>query len=196
MKPLAVTFLLLCASGFANAQTTVQNGQTGSIDAQRAEISARRSRLEAGFLAEETACYEKFAVNNCLEKANARLRDAMAELRRQEILLNDEERKTKGAQQLRKTEEKSSPEKLKQDADRRTKAVQDYQSRLEHEKDKQQVHNAAVENETAARQANTARLQAHQQKNQVRIEQKAEAVEKAKEFEARQSEAQERRGQA
>ena len=42
----------------------------------------------------------------------------MADLRRQEILLNDEERKIKGAEQIRITEEKASPEKQQEAIDR------------------------------------------------------------------------------
>lgn len=195
MKPFAFTFLLLWSCGFASAQTSALNGQVGNIDAQRAAISAERSRLAAGFLTEDAACYKKFAVNSCLEKVNIRRREAMADLRRQEILLNDEERKIKGAQQIRKTEEKSSPEKLQQEADRRTKADEDYQSRLEREKGKQQERGIAAANEAAAREANTAKLQAHQKKIQARSEQQAGTVEKAKEFDARQAEARERRAQ-
>ncbi|MBH2009318.1 MAG: hypothetical protein I8H71_06430 [Xanthomonadaceae bacterium] len=193
MKSFAFTFLLLWSSGFAGAQTSALNGPVGNIDAQRAAISAERSRLEAGFLTEDAACYKKFAVNSCLGQVNTRRREAMADLRRQEILLNDEERKLKGAQQIRKTEEKSSPEKLQQEAERRSKAVEDYQGRLTREKDKQQERGVAAANEAAAREANTAKLRAHQKKIQARSEQQAGTVEKAKEFDARQAEALERR---
>lgn len=195
MKSVIFIFLLLWACNFTSAQPSVMNGELGGIDAQRTAISAERSRLEAGFLTEDVACYKKFAVNSCLDKVNTRRREAMAGLRQQEILLNDEERKIKGAQQIRKTEEKSSPEKLQQEADRRTKAVEDYQGRLEGEKSKEQKRSAAaaVSNEISAREANAARLLAHQKKIQARTEQQAEGVEEAKKFNARQTEAQARR---
>ncbi|MBH2018286.1 MAG: hypothetical protein I8H91_01725 [Burkholderiales bacterium] len=193
MKPIIFAFLLLWLSSFASAQTSGVNGEIGNIDARRTAISAERSRLEAGFLTEDAACYKKFAVNSCLDKVNSRRREAMADLRQQEILLNDEERKIKGAQQIRKTEEKSSPEKLQAEANRRTKAVEDYQGRLEVEKDKKQKRSAAVSNETAAREASAARLLAHQKKMQARTGQQAEGVEEAKKFNARQKEARERR---
>ena len=192
MKSFIFTFLLLWLSSFAGAQTTDSNGQIVNIDEQRAAISTERNRLEADFLTEDAACYKKFAVNSCLEKVNIRRRATMAGLRRQEIFLNDEERKIKGAQQIRKTEEKSSPEKLQEDADRRTKAVEDYQSRLEREKDNKQERGFAASDETAARESNAARLLARQKKIQARREQQAGAVEKAKEFDARQVQAQER----
>jgi hypothetical protein len=192
MKIFVFAFLLL--SGLANAQNNALNEQqAGSIGAQRAAISAERSRLEAGLLVEEVACYKKFAVNNCLAKVNIRRREAMAGFRQQEILLNDEERKLKGADQIRKTNEKSSPEKKQQSAERRTKALEDYQERLKREKEKQQVGTSIPSNENAARAANAERLLAHQKKNQVRADMQAEAAEKAKKFNERQKEAQARR---
>lgn len=192
MKTFVFTFLLL--SGLANAQNNALNEQqTGSIDAQRAAISAERSRLEAVFLAEEAVCYKKFAVNNCLAKVNTRRREAMAGFRRQEILLNDEERKVKGEDQIRKTDEKSSPEIKQQSAERRTKALEDYQERLKLEKDKQQAGTSIPSNENAARAANAERLLAHQKKNQARADMQAEAAENAKKFNERQKEAQARR---
>lgn len=194
MKPFVFSVLLLC--GLASAQTNALNEQqTGNIDVQRAAISAERSRLEADFLTEEAACYKKFAVNNCLGKVNARRREVMADFRRQEILLNDEQRRIKGEEQIRKTEEKSSPENRQQAAERRAKALEDYQERLGREKDKQQARTTHPSNENAARAANAERLLANQNKNQARADKQAEAAEKAKKSNARQKEAQERRAQ-
>ena len=36
--------------------------------------------------------YQRFAVNSCLDNVNERRREAMANLRRQEIVLNEQER--------------------------------------------------------------------------------------------------------
>jgi colicin import membrane protein len=195
MKTFAITFLLTLLGGFAVAQTGALSGQPGNIDAQRAAISAERSRLEAGFLTEDAACYKKFAVNSCLGKVNTRRREAMADLRRQEILLNDEERRIKGEEQIRKTQEKTLPEKLREEADRRAKAAEDYQGRLEREKDKKQERTTIQSNEKASREANAEKLLAHQKKNQARADKQAAAAEEAKKFNQRQKEAQERRAQ-
>ncbi|MEO6319554.1 MAG: hypothetical protein ABIR56_02705 [Polaromonas sp.] len=198
MKSFAITFvltLLTLLGGFAVAQTGVLSGQSGNIDAQRAAIIAKRSRLDAGFLTEDASCYKKFAVNNCLGKVNTRRREAWASLRRQEILLNDEERRIKGEEQVRKTQEKTSPEKLREEADRRAKAAEDYQGRLEREKDKKQERTTTQSNEKAAREANDAKLLANQKKTQARAEKQVDAAEEAKKFNQRQKEAQERRAQ-
>lgn len=195
MKSFVIAFLLFSLGGFAASQIGPVNVQTTDIEAQRAFIGAERKRLEAGFLSEDAACYKKFAVNNCLENVNARRRAIMADLRRQEILLNDEQRKNKAEQQLRKSQEKSSPESMQQDSERRTKAIEDFRGRQGRDQDNAQRRSVAVSNEAAARDANAARLENHQKKIQARAEKQANAVEEAKKFKERQIHAQERRAQ-
>lgn len=193
MKIAILSFLLAllgAASGTANAQA---GDQPRSIDAQRMEVNLERERLEADFLNEEAICYRKFAVNSCLKNVNTKRREAMAELRRQEILLNDEDRKIKGAEQLRKTQEKSSPAKLQEAADGRKKTVEGYKARLQKEEDKQKVEIPIQANEKTARDANAEKLLRHQKKIEARGEKQASAAEEAKIFNERQKIAQERR---
>ena len=195
MKLFFMVFLLAALSGLVGAQTTAPQTSPENIDAERAKISAERVRLEAGFLTEDAACYEKFAVNSCLGKVNSRRREAMASLRRQEILLNDEERKIRGAQEMRRIEEKSSPENLQEAADRRARAAEDYQSRLEREKIKQQERASAPAAEKAAHEASAEKLLDRQKKARTRTDKQAAAAEEAKKFEERQKQAQERGAQ-
>lgn len=192
MKIVILIFLATVLSGLVKAQTS---SRPANIDAQRAAISAERSRLEAGFLTEEVACYKKFAVNSCLDDVNMQRRKAMAAFRRQEILLNDEERKVKGAEQVRQTEEKSLPEKTQEATASRNKALQDYQGRLERDKSKQQDRTAIQANEKGARDASAEKLLRHQKKNRARTEKQAAGLEEAKKFNERQQEARERRAQ-
>lgn len=192
MKAFAVGFLLLALGGFAASQTDALNLQITDIDARRAAIAAERSRLEAGFLNEDAACYKKFAVNSCLEGVNARRTSVMADLRRQEISLNDELRNNKAAQQIRKTQEKSSRQSAL-DGEQRTKVLEDFRDRQQRDQANTQRRNAAIANEGAAREANAARLQAHQKKGLARAGQQANAVEEARKFNERKSKAQERR---
>lgn len=195
MKLFFMAFLLVALSGLVGAQTAAPQTSPENIDAERAKISAERVRLEAGFLTEDAACYKKFAVNSCLGKVNSRRREAMASLRRQEILLNDEERKIRGAQEMRRIEEKSSPENLQEAADRRARAAEDYQSRLEREKIKQQERASAPAAEKAAHEASAEKLLDRQKKARTRTDKQAAAAEEAKKFEERQKQAQERRAQ-
>ncbi|CDS49129.1 Translation initiation factor 2 (IF-2; GTPase) [Polaromonas sp. CG9_12] len=195
MKSFVIASLLFTIGGFAASQIGPVNVQTADIDAQRVAIATERNRLEAGFMSEDAACYKKFAVNNCLENVNARRRAVMANLRRQEILLNDAERKSKAEQQIRKSQEKSSPESLQQDSNRRTQAIEDFRGRQGRHQENAQQHNAAVANEVEARDAKAVRLEKHEKRIQGRADKQATAVEEARKFKDRQIQAQERRAQ-
>jgi colicin import membrane protein len=197
MKKFAIAFFLMVLGVLAGAQTAapLPAAEPGNTETERARISAERARLEAGFLAEDVACYKKFAVNNCLGKVNIRRREALADLRRQEILLNDEERRIKGAEQLRTTEEKSSPERQQEAASNRAKALEDAQSRLERDKNKQQERAAAPSKAKANSDTSAAKIKSNQEKAQARIDKQAAAAEEAKKFSDRQKKSQERRAQ-
>jgi colicin import membrane protein len=95
---------------------------------QRARIAAERSQAEATFRAQEKACHTKFAVNDCLNAAKAQRREVLADLRRQEISLNDAQRKSKAAEQLRSIEQRSSADKQRQ-AQGRDKALGEHRER-------------------------------------------------------------------
>ena len=75
-----------------------------AVKAERQRIAAERQQIEQRFAAEEAVCFQKFAVNDCRDASRARRRTDLADLRRQEILLNDAERKRKGAEQLQRME--------------------------------------------------------------------------------------------
>lgn len=73
---------------------------------QREWISRTRAQYQVQFRAQEIACYQRFAVNDCLSESRRTERDAMADLRRQEVLINDAQRKRRAAQQLLRTDER------------------------------------------------------------------------------------------
>jgi colicin import membrane protein len=197
MKKTGLALSLMLLVGLAWSQTAVPEaaGAMDAINAGRTRIADERTRLEAGFLAEDTACYKRFAVNKCLAEVNSRRREAMADLRRQEISLNDEERKMKGAEQLRKTEEKASLEKQQEAAERRAKAARDYQERVEKDRQKQEDRGTAKANEKSNADASADRLRASQQKAQGRTDKQSAAAEEARKYAEHQKEANERRAQ-
>ncbi len=96
---------------------------------ERARIAAARKESDAQLLAQEKLCYQKFAVTPCLEEARAKQRVVTSDLRRQEIALNDAERRRKGAEQMRQIDERLSPEAQRLAADKRAQAVIDEQNR-------------------------------------------------------------------
>lgn len=97
--------------------------------AQRARIAAERGQAEATYQAQEKECYRKFAVTDCLNAAKAERRQVLADLRRQEISLNDAERKRKAAEHLRSIEQRSSSEKQRQQANQGAKGLGEYRER-------------------------------------------------------------------
>ncbi len=100
-----------------------------SPQAERGRIQAERDRVEARFAKEQVACYGKFAVNDCLGDARVIRREALADLRRQEVSLSAAEAKRRGAEQLSRTEEKSSHEAELDAARRRAAALAQQQER-------------------------------------------------------------------
>jgi colicin import membrane protein len=91
----AAAWLALCATVHAQEAADAQ---------ERARIGAERTRAEAEFAAAEKACYARFAVNDCIGKARSRLRATLSDLRRQEVSLNDAERRRRAADRLREIE--------------------------------------------------------------------------------------------
>jgi colicin import membrane protein len=103
LRPLATV-----AFGFWISMAAAQQAEDPSITAERARLKAQRNKVEAEFTAQEKACYGKFAVTDCLEAARAKRRDAIGDLRRQEIALNDVQRKRNAAERRHSIDEKNA----------------------------------------------------------------------------------------
>lgn len=76
------------------------------INVERQRMGQERAGHEARYLQAERVCYSRFAVSDCLRDARKERRLALDELRRQELVLNDLERQTKGIQALKRIEDK------------------------------------------------------------------------------------------
>jgi hypothetical protein len=74
---------------------------------ERLRIQNARRQVQAETEQANAACYQKFAVNDCLRDVRARNRPVLDALSRQEIILNDLERQAKAIEALKKIEEKS-----------------------------------------------------------------------------------------
>ncbi len=106
MKPgLFLITLTLLVTDLHAQDDAIRNLQMRETE-QRAWISDRRATYDAQFKAQEVQCYQRFAVNDCLIDSRRTQREVMADLRRQEVLINDAQRKRRGAQQLLRTDEK------------------------------------------------------------------------------------------
>ena len=163
-----------------------------STDADMLRITTERTRLEAGFTLEDTACYKKFLVNRCLDEVKARRRDALADLQRQEIVLNAEARKVKAADQFQKIEDKSSPEKLRQEADKQVQAAKDFDDRMARDKQKYADRASLQAGEKASAKASAGRVKSNQDKAAARTAKQTGEAEELRKYNERQSLAKER----
>jgi colicin import membrane protein len=153
MKSIIISALVLCCAT-AQAQQTVDPGQS-PVQVERARIASERAAVDARYLAEEKACYKKFSVNDCLNDARGRQRESLADLRRQDLSLNDAERKRRAADEMRRLEEKASPQKQDEAAERRARSLSDQRVRDDKVAKKEDT---AAENEANAKSRIKAQL--------------------------------------
>lgn len=134
-----VMLALAMATGWAAAQPQDE------VKAERARIADERGRVEARFAVEEKACYAKFGVNDCLQEARTRRREVLADLRRQEVSLNDADRRRRAAERLSEIEQRSSAAKQEQAAAQRAKALADQDEREKRQAEKAARRDTAVQ---------------------------------------------------
>ena len=135
MRKRIVTVFILCIAWNAQAQLVVSISDAQS-QAEQMRINKERAVLETQYAAQETECYKRFAVNSCLGELRARKRLSMDALRRQEIVLNDVQRKTRALELGKQNQEKTSPAALKEEADSREAAQIQHKERLDREQKK------------------------------------------------------------
>jgi hypothetical protein len=66
--------------------------------AERDRIARERAEVQAALTKQEAACQERFVVTPCVEAARKAEREALARLRRQEVLLDEQQRKQRAAE--------------------------------------------------------------------------------------------------
>ena len=98
--------------------------------AERARIQEERTRVETVFAQSQAACYQKFAVEGCLFDARGLRREALADLRRQEVTLNAAQARLQGAEQLSRIDGKSSTQAELNRVTERAVAEEKQQARL------------------------------------------------------------------
>jgi hypothetical protein len=92
----------MCSNVHANDQQ-----QAPDLDLELVRIEGQRAQHSEAFLKLERQCYQKFAVNDCLRSVRAQKRKIMDDLRRQEVLVNDELRKRRGIEALDRLEQRN-----------------------------------------------------------------------------------------
>jgi colicin import membrane protein len=103
--------------------------QADNADAgrERERIKSERQAADARFAAEQQACGARFAVNDCIDAARKLRRDQIADLRRQELSLDEADRKRRASERLRQIEENARQEAVSDE--RRAQAQADQRER-------------------------------------------------------------------
>ena len=117
MKALLLTLLLAAGAFPALAQ------RDAADQAERARIARERHEADTRLAAQEIACYKKFAVSDCLKAARAQRREVLADLRRQELTLNDADRKRRAGERMQSIEQSNAVQKEEEGGAQRAEAV-------------------------------------------------------------------------
>lgn len=121
----AASVLVLISTCVAGSSLRAQEDLQQELARERSRIAAERQAADSRYAQAEAACYARFAVNDCLNQAKAARRETLADLRRQEVSLNDDERRRKGAAQQQKLDERMSPANQQKAAQQRARALED-----------------------------------------------------------------------
>ena len=117
MKAILLSLLLLSAAGPARAQGDAAD------QAERDRIARERGQADSRLATQEVACYKKFAVTDCLNAARSQRREILSDLRRQELTLNDADRKRRAGDRVLDIEQRNSAQRQEDAASQRAEAV-------------------------------------------------------------------------
>lgn len=90
-------FLLLVAIASVHFSTYAEEVSPNSEISERSKLAQARGKIESEFGLKEANCYKSFAVDACLRQANIDKRTALADIKRQELAMNDLQRQQKKA---------------------------------------------------------------------------------------------------
>ena len=131
MKKILLAALIALGSLPSWAQSNAAAGNA-DFEAERSRLAAERAAIEARFEKERTACYQKFAVEDCLRDSRTRRRSETDHIKRQEAAINDIERQRRGAAELEKLDRKATttrPEDTPEKQEEARKAQRDREQR-------------------------------------------------------------------
>lgn len=85
----------IASAAVKNERINSSENEEFSIAQQLITIKQEKSTINVNLKKQETACYQKFAVNNCLKDAKNEAQTALAAVKRRESEINDRLQKTK-----------------------------------------------------------------------------------------------------
>lgn len=136
MKIFLMTLLGLHLLGGAWAQVPERYDPVVA-EREQVRINEARNKTRAEFDQEDALCYQRFAVNDCLKEVRKRRRARLEELRRQEIVLNDQRRAHVAEQRRQRVEEKAAQRASPQEALQKQQAERAHEERIERARQKQ-----------------------------------------------------------
>jgi colicin import membrane protein len=89
------------------AGVTAQTDGGAAFSLQQQKIDALKQQAGAYFDTLEQACMDRFAVNDCLKDVKRRRLARMAEIKREELVLHNAQRKQRGIEQNARIEQKA-----------------------------------------------------------------------------------------
>jgi colicin import membrane protein len=187
----------ITAAQLQNQTPAAATEQRSAEDAERLRINQLRAAADAVFDTAKQACYQKFAVNTCIAAAREKQRSEVANLKRQEIALNDADRQRRGAEQRRRTEAKTAPDAQAQAAAQTSSAVAAAAQRQDKLAGKAAVQQSAAQ-DAQVRSQNMQRKQADAAKAAAQRQSaaSAKAAQSKARYEDRMKEAEEKRAKA
>ncbi len=108
MRKFCSLMVLLVVAPWVAAQIDAEPTLASREALEHQRIRQARAEAIGQFAARDAVCYQKFAVNDCLADVRTERRVLLADLRRQEISLNDAQRKRRAADQLLRADEKAA----------------------------------------------------------------------------------------
>lgn len=105
MKRTLLTALLLAPLAWAQPRAALED-PSARIDAERAQLQAERSAAERLHDERQRDCWQRFAVNSCLQQVRRERHAALDPLRARELDLNAQERAWRTQQREQRLREK------------------------------------------------------------------------------------------
>ncbi len=166
--------------------------QPQDADTQRTRILQERKTIEAQFAQDEVACYQRFAVTDCLTQRRRERRDHISDLRRQEVLLNLADARAKGSEQISRREGPLSTELLVNDAIRLLEEQATQQQRLERMDERIAARQQAMAREAENTRQQMARENQKRQEDAQRESRRADEAANQRAYDERQLRAQQK----
>lgn len=97
----ATSLLVLVGQSWAG-----ESGEATATSLERSRIAAERAEVERGHQVAQSACHQRFAVNDCLKQASEARRTRLEDLKQQRLRVDAEQRKREAAESKQRIEAK------------------------------------------------------------------------------------------